>query len=140
MKSLLTFAVVAVILYVAWDMFGDSVLGSVKQATGGVSSGLSSSVNRAEAADFNARYDGAIRKLTLTSPKNADLNVRVNPEDLSMYLKLPGTLVPHVHISYDASSFASTAEQNAFESTVRREVDRANARASFSATGRPKSL
>jgi hypothetical protein len=140
MKSLLTFAVVAVILYVAWDMFGDSVLGSVKQATGGASSTLSSAVHRANEADFNARYEGGSRKFTLTSPKNADLNVRVNPEDLSMYLKLPGTLVPHVHISYDASSFASTAEQNAFESTVRREVDRANARASFSATGRPNSL
>lgn len=140
MKLLLTFAVVAVILYVAWDMFGDSVLGSIDKAAGGASSTLSSAVNRADEADFNARYEGDSRKLTLTSPKNADLNVRVNPEDLSMYLKLPGTLVQHIHISYDASSFASTADQNAFESTVRREVERANARASFSATGRPKSL
>jgi hypothetical protein len=140
MKSLLTFAVVAVILYVAWDMFGDSLLGSVKQATGGISSGLSSSVHRAEGADFNARYDGAARKLVLTSPKNAALNVRVNPEDLSMYLKLPGTLVPHIHINYDASDFGSTAEQIEFESALRREVERAKARASFSATGRPRSL
>jgi hypothetical protein len=95
---------------------------------------------RADGADFNARYDGAARKLGLTLPKNAYLNVRVNPEDLSMYLKLPGTLVPHIHVSYGFSSFASTAEQNAFESTVRREVERSKARVSFSATGRPKSL
>jgi hypothetical protein len=140
MKSLLTFAVVAVILYVAWDMFGGSLIGSLEKATGGARESLSSIVSPADEADFELRYDAASGKLIITTPRDPTVNARSEVSDLSLRLRSRTSDVPHVRLIYDASAFADVDQQNAFERDVRAQVERAKGRLSLTVTGRPGSL
>ena len=138
MKSLLAFAVIAIILYAAWDMFGSSLIGSLEKATGSASESLSSVVRTEEQADFELRYDVGSGKLTITSPVDPAVNVRSGLADLSTYLRSRTSHVPLVRLIYDASVFANVEQQADFENEVRAQVEQAKGRLSLSVTGRPR--
>lgn len=139
MKSLLTFAVVAVVLYVAWDMFGGSLIGSLEEATGGARDSLAPIVSSADEADFELRYDASSGKLSITSPHDPTVGARSEVSDLSQRLRSRTTDVPHVRLIYDASAFADVKQQDSFERDVRAQVERAKGRLSITVTGRPRS-
>ncbi|MBE7495481.1 MAG: hypothetical protein HS117_11075 [Verrucomicrobiaceae bacterium] len=137
--KLLKYAIIALVAYGFWDMFGREWANSLEGAAGAAKERLSEVVSTPAKVDFELRYDGRARRFEIRTPADGTRADGITLDMLALHLRSSSSLVPHVQVVYDAAVFATGVEQAEFEDDVRRQVERAKGWASFAPKGRPRS-
>lgn len=131
MKRLLSALVIAAVIYVAWDLFGGSMPGSLREAAQQATSSLRGRAPGAEDVDFVAEYDAKTGRFGITSRHDPGLDVHVTREDLTMYMKTRHADLPQALVLYRRADVGSIEQQAEFEADVLRILTRSNVRGRF---------
>lgn len=131
MKRLLQVLAIAAVAYVAWDLFGDSLVGSLRDTAQQAQKGFRGVVPGAEDVDFVAEYDAKTERFGVTSRHDPGLDVQVTRENLAMYMKTRQADLPQALVRYHGADVGSIEAQAEFEAEVRRILARSNVRVRF---------
>jgi hypothetical protein len=130
MKSLLKLALFCGVIYFGWQWLSPSLFDGLKQLTGETMDGLSSVVHPGD-VDFVAKYNVRVKKFTISSQHDRNLDVRSDLESLASYIHTPKSITPSVLVIYDGDELGNADQQAAFESRVRKLLAAVNARVRF---------
>ena len=131
MKRLLPVLVIAALIYVAWDLFGGSMLGSLRDTAQQAKKNLGTRVPGAADVDFVAEYDAKTGRFGITSRHDPGLDVHVTREDLTMYMRTRHADLPQALVLYRRADVGSIEQQAEFEADVLRILTRSNVRGRF---------